>query len=61
MNKTGIAVFYGVIDQFLYNPEYQQFLVGSKPYTVIMKPYAGIEVSAAVYFIKQVGDSTFQS
>ncbi|MCY1557923.1 hypothetical protein D9M68_948150 [compost metagenome] len=54
VDKTGATVFKDIIDQFLYNTEYDQFLFGFQPFAVVMKTAAGIHGTRAADLLKQI-------
>src|SRR5690349_8219309 len=61
VDKPGITMFNDIVDQFLHHPKDQQFLLHFKPCPVIMEANAGIEGTAAVYFLEKVTHGAFQS
>ena len=61
VDKTGIAVFQDIVDQFLDNPENDQFVFCFEAFAVIVKPGAGIHASGTADLLEEVIYRGFQT
>jgi hypothetical protein len=56
VHETGVGVFEDVVDQFLHDPEDEQFLFRNESLAVIMEPAAGVDGAGATYVFLQLFD-----
>ena len=61
MNKTGVAVFENIIDEFLDDPENDQFVFCFQSFAVIVKTRAGIHAAGSADFLEQVVDGGLET
>ena len=60
VNEAGVAVFENVVDQFLDDPENDQFTFSLQAFAVVVKPGAGIHAAGAADLLEQVVHGRFQ-
>ena len=53
-------MFKNIIDQFLYYPEDEEFLLWAKPLAIIMKTATGIDAAGAADLLEEIVDGRFQ-
>ena len=61
VDKTGAAVLEDIVDEFLHDPENNQFFFGFQPFFILMKTAAGIDGPGTTDFLKKVINSRLQA
>jgi hypothetical protein len=61
VNKTGIAVFQDIIDQFLDDPENDQFVICGESLFIIVETGTGIEVTGSADFLEGIINGRFKA
>ena len=61
MDEAGITVFQDVVDQFLDDPEDNEFVLGLEPFAVVVEPGAGVHTAGAADLLEQIIYGRFQA